>query len=323
MSHPNAGHANESYRFVQLSDLHLSSIDRPNPLQLCNKRILGYLSWLKRRRFTHQAWILDKAITAIHDLAVDYHLVTGDLTHIGLKQEFAQCRNWLDKLAACADTLVIPGNHDLYVDSTWQDSFAAWQDLMLDDEGLVTQLKQNTAAGKLDQMYPQVRVRQQLAFIALSSVFPAPWFRATGRINQQQLMRLKFVLADPALAHYCKVLLVHHPITMTHTSKRKSLLNHADLCALLRRTPVDLIVHGHGHTRTLETLACEDGSSTPVVGMASSSSTSANELQRAEFKLFDIKRGQHNWHISMQSYLFDSSAEQFKPAEVRVLSACV
>ena len=323
MSHPNAGHANESYRFVQLSDLHLSSIDRPNPLQLCNKRILGYLSWLKRRRFTHQEWILDRAISALHDLAVDYHLVTGDLTHIGLKHEFTQCRRWLNKLGTGADTLVIPGNHDLYVDSTWQDSFAAWQDLMLDDVGLVSQLKQKTAAGKLDQMYPQVRVRQQVVFIALCSVFPAPWLRATGRINQQQLMRLKFVLNDPALADHCKVLLIHHPITMTHTRKRKSLLNHADVCALLKHSPVDLVVHGHGHTRTLEYLACEDGRNTPIVGMASSSSTSAHELQRAEFKLFDIRRGQHNWHISMQSYQFDSTAEQFKPAEVCVVSELV
>ncbi len=320
MSHPIAGHANESFRFVQLSDLHLSTIHYPNPLQLCNKRILGYLSWLKRRRFTHQKWILDKAITAIHGLAVDYQIVTGDLTHIGLKQEFEECRIWLERLGSRDDTLVIPGNHDLYVDTTWQDSFAAWQDLMLDDVGLVTQLKQKTAAGKLEQMYPQVRLRQHVAFIALSSIFPAPWFRATGRINQQQLMRLKFVLTDPALAQYCKVLLIHHPITMTHTSKRKSLLNHADLCAMLRQYPVDLVLHGHGHTRTMDYLICDDGRATPVVGMASSSSTSKSRLQQAEFKLFNIHNAQKNWNISMQSYVFDNSTEQFKPADMNLIS---
>ena len=67
---------------MQLSDLHLSSIQTPNPIRLLNKRILGYLSWLRKRRHTHQRWVVDLAIGEIHQLEVDHYAITGDLTHI-------------------------------------------------------------------------------------------------------------------------------------------------------------------------------------------------------------------------------------------------
>jgi 3',5'-cyclic AMP phosphodiesterase CpdA len=308
---PNDGHANKSHRFVQLSDLHLSSIGAPNPLKLLNKRLLGYLSWLKRKRATHQKWVLDCALETIHELKPDYHLITGDLTHIGLKHEFIQCREWLDRLTSANNMMVIPGNHDLYVDSKWDESFALWEQLMCDDPTLLPKIKQKTAAQKLDQIYPQVRVRDNVAFIALSSIYPAPWFKATGRINEQQMMRLKFVLRDPELASCCKVLLLHHPITLTHTAKRKQLINSEQLCELLQQYPVELVLHGHGHTSTIDYLDHENGSRTPIIGMASSSSISQKLNQRAEFKLYEITQQTHKLELTMQNYVLDQQLKQF------------
>ena len=306
----NVRHANKSYRFVQLSDLHLSNIGTPNPIKLANKRILGYLSWLKRKRTSHQKWILDCALESIKQLDINYHLITGDLTHIGLEHEFIECRQWLNKLSTVENMIVIPGNHDLYVDTKWNQSFAYWEDLMCDDPNLLPKIRQKTAGQKLDQIYPQVRIRENIAFIALSSIYPAPWFKATGRINEQQMMRLKFVLKDPALTSYFKVLLLHHPITMTHTTKRKCLVNSDQLRNLLQQYPVQIVLHGHGHTSTIDYLENSD-TRIPVVGMASTSCTSEKQNQRAEYKLFEITQQKNKFSLTMQNHIFDHQQKQF------------
>ena len=61
----NAAHANESFQFAQLSDPHLSSPGAPFPWQIANKRFLGYLSWLRKRRHIHKRWVLDLELKKI------------------------------------------------------------------------------------------------------------------------------------------------------------------------------------------------------------------------------------------------------------------
>ena len=59
-----------THRFVQLSDPHLTSLDGVMPNQLLNKRLLGYLSWRRRRRFEHRLEVLD---ALLDDLRGDCH----------------------------------------------------------------------------------------------------------------------------------------------------------------------------------------------------------------------------------------------------------
>ncbi len=301
--------ANESFRFVQLSDLHLSTIVSPNPIHLINKRILGYLSWLRKRRHTHQRWILDLAVEEIHRLKVDHYAITGDLTHIGLKNEFEQASQWLRSVASANDLTLIPGNHDLYVNEKWHRSFALWEKYMLGDNQTRDE-RSDHALKQLNQLYPTIRMRKNIAFIGLSSAFDAPWFRATGKVDQQQLTRLHKLLSSKTLDSYCKVLLIHHPVTMTHTPLRKCLLNRDKLISLLKQYPVDLILHGHGHNSCYDSIDCANNK-IPVVGMSSSSSTNQTKNHKAEFLLFDITQNTQSWMINKQSYTFDMRQKKF------------
>ena len=310
-THKNGAHANESLRFVQLSDLHLSSINQPNPLRLMNKRILGYLSWRRKRRFTHQTWIIDTAIEKIKQLDVDHYAITGDLTHIGLKEEFEQVAQWLSSVAGPEDITVIPGNHDLYVNEQWQRSFALWKSYLYDENNSNENINTNNALQKLNQLYPVVRIRKNVAFICLSSVFAAPWFRATGFVAEQQLSRLQNLLSSKTLDKFCKILLIHHPVSLTHTARRKSLINHAELNNILKEYPVQLILHGHGHNSSLDSLICTNKNETPVIGIASSSSTSQSENHRAEFLVFDVKQIDSGWEINKQSHKLDINSKRF------------
>jgi 3',5'-cyclic AMP phosphodiesterase CpdA len=304
------GHANESFRFVQLSDLHLSSIQTPNPFRLLNKRILGYLSWLRKRRHTHQRWILDLAVEKIHQLKVDHYAITGDLTHIGLKSEFEQVSRWLNSVATADEITLIPGNHDLYVNERWDRSFALWENYMSGDNKEKPELS-SQALKQLNQLYPIIRIRKHVAFIGLSSAFDAPWFRATGKVDEQQLNRLQKLLNSKALDNYCKVLLIHHPLTITHTPVRKCLLNRDKLTDLLKQYPVDLVLHGHGHNSCFDSINCGVDNEIPIIGISSSSSINQTTNYQAEFLLFDISMTTQNWSINKQSYTLDMNANKF------------
>ncbi len=305
-------HANESLRFVQLSDLHLSSISLPNPLRLANKRILGYLSWLRRRRHTHQRWVLDVALKTFQQLNIDHYAITGDLTHIGLKNEFEEVRQWLEQLGTPANVTVIPGNHDLYVNEKWSRSFQLWEPYLCgDDEQGSTFNPNENALDCLNQLYPTVRIRKNVAFICLNSIYDAPWFRATGRMHDASLERLRLILCNQTLNNYCKVVLVHHPITVTHTPSRKCLLNHQQLMSLLQQYPVDVVLHGHGHHTCLESIVCDNQVELPIVGMSSTSSISKKPGYQAEFLLFDICRQHQHWSVLKQSYTLDMKVKKF------------
>ena len=309
----NAGHANESYRFVQLSDLHLSNIGIPNPLRLMNKRFFGYLSWLKKRKRAHQQWVLESALKSIKHLGVDHYAITGDFTHIGLKHEFSQVASWLSKVGDPKDVTIIPGNHDLYVNEQWDRSFALWEKYMTGDSRFHHSSNPNEedALEQLNDLYPVVRIRKHIAFIGISSIFDAPYFRATGKVSQKQLDRLENVLKNPGLNSYCKVLLIHHPITLTNTAKRKSLLNYKMLSDIIQEHPVQLILHGHGHSTYTELLNCNHNTQTPIIGLSSSSSTSQNTKYKAGFMLFDIPKSPSHWEIHSQYYIFDYKQKTF------------
>ena len=313
-------HANESLRFVQLSDLHLSSIGTPNPLQLLNKRFLGYLSWLRKRRHIHQRWVLDLAAETIHQLQIDHYAITGDLTHIGLKTEFEQAKEWLNKLGNSENITVIPGNHDLYVNEQWSRSFKLWEDYLHGDTHRISNNNlSNSALSNLNSLYPIVRIRKNVAFIGVNSVFDAPWFRATGKLHSQQLKALKALLSSKQLDNYCKVLLIHHPITLTHTPKRKCLLNYEELVSLLHQHPVNLVLHGHGHHSCIESIMCNNNLHIPVVGMSSTSSISQKPEYQAEFILYQVSRSAQQWEIEKQSYKLDINSKRFVASDTQKL----
>jgi Icc protein len=55
--------------------------------------------------------LLDQALLEVNELEPDLVIVSGDLTGDGLRGEYEEARDYLDKLE-CERTIVIPGNHD-------------------------------------------------------------------------------------------------------------------------------------------------------------------------------------------------------------------
>ena len=191
------------FALAHLSDLHLSSLAGVSPRALLDKRILGYISWRLRRRHEHRTDVLDALRADLQAERLDHIAVTGDLTHLGLPQEFREAATWLARLGRPEAITVVPGNHDAYVPEEWRETFAQWTAYMQGDNA--------GAPTDADDAFPSLRIRREVALIGLSTARPTAPFLATGRLGERQLARLDRMLEDTAGAGLFRVVLLHHP----------------------------------------------------------------------------------------------------------------
>lgn len=104
-------------RLVHFSDPHLFKYAF-SWSGLFDKRLLGTLNYAVRRRFQIDEAAVGQLRDALVLLRPDIVVCTGDLTCTGSPAEFALAREALAPMAASPDyeLLVLPGNHDAYVD---------------------------------------------------------------------------------------------------------------------------------------------------------------------------------------------------------------
>ena len=294
---------NNELTFAQLSDPHLSSLEQVRWRDLANKRLLGYLSWRKRRRAEHRSEVLDSMQQDLEIKRPDHLVITGDLTHIGLPDEFRQARSWLESLGEPRDVTVIPGNHDAYVAAPWASGFACWEPWMVSDGAPATA----GMTGSFDTVFPSLRVRGPVAFIGLCSATPSAPFMATGRIGARQLERLEALLETTGRQGLFRVVLLHHPPVPGEEKWRKRLTDAGRLCRVIARCGAELVLHGHRH-RAVQSRIEIPGTHVPVFGIPSASSIGHKPGRAAQYYLYKVVRNADAWglHVTVLGY----SAEQ-------------
>lgn len=284
----------KTLRFVQLSDPHLSSLQSVKVHELANKRLLGYLSWNTKRRAEHRPEVLD---ALKHDLATiqpDHIVVTGDLTQIGLHDEFRQARRWLESLGTPEQVTVIPGNHDAYVRSSWQQSFSHWEAYMASDAINPNQ----QVVGNARHLFPSLRLRGPVAFIGLSSARPSAPFLAVGSIGSEQLGHLARYLRETAKAGLFRVIMVHHAPVQGKEKWRKRLTDARQLCEVIKQFGAELVLHGHSH-RAVETAIEIPGSNVPVFGIPSASAIGHKAGRISQYYIYDIMPDTQSWKLGL------------------------
>lgn len=281
-----------AFVFAHLSDPHLSSLDAVCAGELVNKRVLGYLSWRHRRRHQHRGEVLTALVRDLLAMEPDHVVVTGDLTHIGLHSEFRQVSDWLETIGTPTRVTVIPGNHDAYVQSPWERSFALWSEYMASD--IVS-----------DQTpFPLLRIRGEVALIGLSSACPSAPFFATGSVGREQLARLGEMLRETGANGLFRVVMVHHPPLPGSERWRKRLTDGPLLCEVLARQGAELVLHGHSHRGCRRALATAFGP-LPVIGVPSASIAHGPPGRRARYHLYRVARAPDGWDVlvSARDYL--------------------
>lgn len=289
-------------RFAQISDPHLSTLAEVNWRELLNKRFLGYLSWRRKRRFEHRPEVLAALGRDLRDAGLDQLLVTGDLTHVGLPEEFRQARAWLQKLGDPGAVAVVPGNHDAYVATDWDQTFALWQEYMAADD------PEERAA------FPTLRIRGDIAFIGLSTACPKPPFMASGTVGSAQLDRLPALLDSAAGEGLFRVVYLHHSPIPGEEAWRKRLTDAAELQALLSEYGAELILHGHGHRAHLGELFTRQGPA-PVVAVPSASALGLHGADAARYNWYRVQRSERGWQLDIEPRHYRRDSDDFAPGE--------
>jgi len=290
---------NSSFRFAHISDLHLTSLDDVKVSDLLNKRALGYLSWRLRRRREHAPEVLSALLRDLRQLCLDHIVITGDLTHIGLPREFQQARQWLETLGAPTDITVVPGNHDAYVHTAWDKTFALWTPYMASDSGLRTMTEQRPG----HEIFPSVRVRRPAALIGLTSACPTAPFLATGSLGPTQLKRLDEILDQTGRQELFRILLIHHPPIAGTVGWRKRLTDGSALSGLLAQHGVEMVLHGHAHRPSVVHYSGARGNF-PVIGVPSASALGRKPDHRARYHVYEVSLSPGGWavRISVRGY---------------------
>ena len=167
------------YKLAHLSDWHATTLVGARPVELLNKRILGWLSWWRKRRHIHRPEVLRALFADVKAQAPDHVAVTGDLTNIALESEFREAARQLVELGDSSWVSLVPGNHDAYVAVPGSRAWDHWA------EYLVSDAVRDTGGGSLTAPtmagFPTVRVRGPLALVGVCTAVPTPpgWRRAS------------------------------------------------------------------------------------------------------------------------------------------------
>jgi 3',5'-cyclic AMP phosphodiesterase CpdA len=291
--------------FAHLSDPHLTSLQRVRWQQLMSKRVLGYLSWQRKRRAEHRGEVLDALLRDLRQTQPEHIVITGDLTHIGLPDEFRQARLWLDRVGAADRVTVVPGNHDAYVRTPWSSTFSLWQPYMQSD----SEFAEFTDRGNR-QLFPSLRIRNGVALIGLSSASASAPFLATGSLGPQQRKRLSMLLKQTAEQGLFRIVLLHHPPRVEDEKWRKRLVDGKALCAVLEREGAELVLHGHSH-RAVEAGIPHGQGTIPVFGIPSASAIGHQAGRCAQYYLYKVRREDDHWSVRVSVRAYQPGQDRF------------
>ena len=286
-------------RLIHLTDPHLSHLHGIRWTQLRGKRRSGFASWLKNRRKIYLPEVLARLCDAVKSENADQILVTGDLVQIGLESEIQQAAQWLTALGTPDQVMLVPGNHDVYAKGSETLVNQLWGDFMFTAQ---------PGAGQ-PHSWPTQRKHGPLTLIGLSTACVSPVFMATGKLDDAQLAALPGLLKQAREEGQLVAVLIHHPPLPGMSEWRKSLLNHAELQAILAEQPPDLMFYGHMH-HNLETL---------WHGTHLYCTAAASDVVKASYRVVDIQDQEDHFQLKMTLKGIDSTQSgqgKIKPAEV-------
>jgi 3',5'-cyclic AMP phosphodiesterase CpdA len=292
-----------AFTLAHLSDPHLPPLPAPRIAELVSKRALGYLNWTRNRHKYHRIEALDALVGDLKAQAPDHIAVTGDLTNLALRAEFAPAARWLQSVGDAAQVTAIPGNHDAYVRAT-RNCFA---------EAFADYFRTDAAS---EAKFPSLRRRGPLALISLSTAVPTAPLFATGTLGHAQLEALQALLEGIAAEPLFRVILVHHPLRSK--SRIKRLTDAADLLAILRRHGVELVLHGHDHVHSTVWIDGPDGS-IPAIGVPSASALAHGGRPAAAYNLFAIEPVGNGWRCEQIVRGLDETMQVVELNRVRLM----
>jgi Icc protein len=161
--------------------------------------------------------LMDRAISEINAMKPDIVVCSGDLTTFGFKEEYAQAKEYLDKIE-CESFVVVPGNHD----------------------------SRNVGYVHFETLFGtrnSVLRKGGCTVVAVDSTEPD---LDNGQIGRGRYGWIEEQFAEPAEMRI--FVLHHHLLPIPGTGRERNIVNDAgDAIECLQRAGVDLVLSGHKH----------------------------------------------------------------------------
>ncbi|MGH6854472.1 MAG: metallophosphoesterase family protein, partial [Aestuariivirga sp.] len=273
------------------------------------------LSWHLRRRKLHDPAVAAIVAEDIKAAAPDHIAFTGDMVNVAAWAEFPLAARWIENLGSPENLSFVPGNHDCYVDCPWEQGLGHFAPWMTGD----LQVKEARTDAQIATPFPFVRLRQNVALIALASGRPQPLRRAGGKLGAAQLSSLSVLLRDLRQRGYARVVLIHHPPLPGLAPSRKALRDAGALRRVLVEEGAELVLHGHNHRHMLNPLATSYGAC-HVVGIPSASMRAGGRDHPAAWYFYRILRQEGRWLTAVTVRAFDPVTRRMSTASEFTLS---
>ncbi|MDA8869933.1 metallophosphoesterase [Rhizobiaceae bacterium] len=303
------------FRLAHISDIHLGPLPPVTRRELASKRITGYLNWRRNRKDAMADGSLETLVSHMLANTPDHVAVTGDLINLALKEEIRLARAWLERVGEPRDVTVVPGNHDTYVRGAQADFTKAWWPYLVGDSDATS------------NPFPSLRRRGNVALIGVNSGRVSLPFYATGTFGRTNEAATSKLLQEAAADGAYRVVMIHHPPFPKATASHKRLIGATRFRDMIEREGADLVLHGHTHVVSHETIAGPGGVRVPVIGVPSASAAprvgiNANHESKrpaGRYNLFEIDHGNGRSTCRWAEYGYADGETEVSLIESRVL----
>ena len=280
------------FLLAHISDIHLLPELKLHKKDLLGKRITGYLNLKHNRKYFDPNYLSMVQVSMLEHYP-DHVAISGDLINLGLNEEVDNAKEWLSNLALPQNVSLTMGNHDAYVRGSFDyacKAYAAWLngDLDLDSKS---------------NIFPYVKIRDDVAIINLSSAIVTPMFCAAGYFDETQGRYLSEILDFCKEKGLFRVINIHHPPYKGAISWYKKLIGINRFNKIIANHGAELIIHGHTHKSTIY----YNEYSIPVVGVGSASFFRDGH---SNYNIFSIGRIKNTWKCYLDRYYVNNANEK-------------
>jgi len=246
----------------------------------------------------HVEAALDLARSARWDAIV----MSGDVSQRARVHEFREARMWLDRFAACAPLMVVPGNHD----TAWWHAPFGWGEA----HALHARYREHISS----ELEPALHL-PGVSLVGLNSSlgmlppaltwYPRDW-RVKGGLTAAQTDAARRRFADAA-PESLRIAVVHHNVVKGHLSRRWGLARPQRQLDALAALDVDVICSGHDHEERIELVTRATGQF-----VASTANTLSNRMRgHRPSAVTVIEADKHA--LTLRAWPYDASARAFAP----------
>ena len=251
---------------------------------------LAHISDIHFGRLAHAAIV--KALTDdIHAAEPDLVVISGDLTQRARVSQFKAAAEMIASLKP--PVMVVPGNHDV---PAW---YRPWTRLI-------------NPHGRFEELISaELQPTFENGSMAVAGINTAHGMTIKGgKVSAEQIAFVRSFFKNAA-ANAFRVLVLHHPPVRLRRPRNAEVARSADRALeLIGEQKVDLVLCGHLHQSTVESIPLEGGHSVVIASAGTAMSSRGRGINK-RMNIYNVVRVQGD-HFAVEERRFDAETTRFE-----------